>query len=390
MEDAERYAVQACEEKRSMAEAHFQLARIMLNRRNFSGAWQAASGAIARNPRYADRLPIDSEFLRNAAEINAACGQYAKDLRDRIEAAAQSAAATMHELARSQDTTNRMLNSRAMELLDEAGQGLSEAKARIEKMTGLARTLGPEAEKSLSIVQNALGGNSVLLLGAEQHAHRANNCASRALAASREACRTLQKIEELSKGLRAKPKIFIPDCLMFAWQCAGALISLFFVLCLIFTVGCLLILERKDDISKDIPYMIGATLLSLGMAVGSFWSMRHVGSKAGYLESIQSFDWHEANAPQTTAWKDATALGSDRAELPGVERGFPDGVDPDSLEGQVVSLLLAGQPLEAVQLYMQRTHCDSQAARKFVDAVALEHHIDQYALALARAQRAVN
>ena len=40
MELAENYAQQACKARRQMADAHFQLARIRLNRRNYSEAWQ--------------------------------------------------------------------------------------------------------------------------------------------------------------------------------------------------------------------------------------------------------------------------------------------------------------------------------------------------------------
>ena len=216
MELAENYAQHACKSDRDLAEAHFQLGRIRLNRRNYSEAWQAALQAMTLDHRYAARLPLDSEFQRNIAAINPAWKQYEKNLKSPLEATAQSAAVTMRKLAKSREETNLKKNSpHAFKLLDLAGNRLAEAMARFQKMTELVNTLSPEAEKSLKLLTDGLRGNSVFaLLEAEPHAQRAKDLATGALAASREAELTTKKVEELFQRLPRKPNVFLPEAVI--------------------------------------------------------------------------------------------------------------------------------------------------------------------------------
>jgi hypothetical protein len=309
MELAEKYAQQACdcEAKRPMAEPHFQLARIRLNRRNFHGAWHAALQAMTLDHRYAARLPLDSEFKRNAAEIKPAWRQYATDLKGRLESAAHSAGAALHELAKLREEINRMKDSRAFEFFELAGKGLDEAKSRFQKMTELVNTLSPEAERSLKLLTDGLRGKSVfMLLEAEPHAQKANDFATRALAAAREAELTIQKVEELSHGLPPQPKVFFPKAV-----CNGlGFVGLFPIVMVVVGVVHIARWAAGYHIEEGIGASIVATLLYLALAIGIYSSFRWVQSKADYEELIARFDWQAANTPQTTAATDGTILGA--------------------------------------------------------------------------------
>ena len=314
MELAETYAQQACESDRDMAEAHFQLARIRLNRCNYSEAWQAALQAIILDHRYAARLPLDSEFERNAEQINPAWRQYGEELQAPLEAAAQSAAATMHELAKSREQTNSLRNAPAFAHLDLPM--LAKAKERFQQMTELVNTLSSEAEKSLNLLADSLRENSVFaFLEVESEAQRANDLTTGALAAAREANLTIHKVEELSQGMPRRPKVFLPE------PVNNALVIVFFLTAFGFLFMVLVIAEWASGANIGntdglISATISVTLIFLALALGHYFFVDHwhwFVTKAHYKWLIEKFDWSTANAPQTTAETDGTISRANEA-----------------------------------------------------------------------------
>jgi hypothetical protein len=332
MELAEKYAQDAAATKHCPADTHFQLARIRLNRKNSDGAWQAALRAIAMDHHYAARLPLDSEFRRNARAISLAWREYAKELRAPLAAVVQRATATMNDVAKSREETNRRSNSRAVALLDQARHGLAGAKARFQEMIELANTLAAEAESSLKSLADGLRANSVFaFLEAEPHAQRANDLATGALAASREAQLTIQKVEELSRGLPPKPKVFVPEFvsaglgLVAFLAAAGALLNGADIIVRLFRGGRGLPGTETWDIREGIVWEI----VYLSLALGCGYPLFRFQTRAGYEARIDKFDWHAANAPQTTAQSDGTILRANEALRRSAEPDQADEIDRD-------------------------------------------------------------
>jgi ribosomal protein L7/L12 len=338
--------------------------------------------AITLDHRYAARLPFDSEFLRNAAGINPAWIQYAKDLWDSITAAKIMAIAAMQELSKSQEETNRMRNSHAFELLDFAGSGLAEAKARFQKMTELMNTLSPEAEKSLKVLKDKLQENSVFaLLEAEPEAQRANDLMTGALAASREAEFTLRKVEQLSHGL---PDSFpIPFSTIFSALKVNAVFLFFGVFWCLLMSGAIIggIFKAKDTgdpLGKIIGSIVAGLILVVPPLIWFVVSCRgfiRKGKEEAMKKGIESFDWSAANRPQTTAETNGTILRANQALRRSVKPDHPDEMDPDSLEGQLVSFLRNGEKIKAIALYRQETGCDLLTGKSYVESLAFEHDI---------------
>jgi len=315
MQDAETYARQGCQARHDLGDAHFQLARIMLNRRNYKEAWQAALQAIALDHRYAARVPIDSEFVRNAAQVNPLWRQYGKELRARVDAAVQNANAAMRELVQSREETDRLRNSRVFELMKSAGPGLAEAVARFQKMTELVNMVSPEAERSLKLATEGLQGNTVFaFLVAEVHAQRANDILFGALPASREAQLTIQKVDELSQQLAPTPKIFLPDAVTTGVGCVGAIVGLYAVVLIVMGVITIARWAFGSDLKNGIGEVMVGTVFGLLLLIGLigigyfFGWVFPISSKEEYRKVIEHFDWKAANSPQTTAASDAVIL----------------------------------------------------------------------------------
>ncbi len=180
---------------------------------------------------------------------------------------------------------------------------------------------------------------------------------------------TIQKVENLSQRLPPKPKVFLPEAVCIGFGIVGLFASVMVIVGIVYIARWVVGYHDKEGILASII----ATLFYLALALG-FWSCNGwVNSKASYKKLIERFDWHAANAPQTTAAADGTILGSDGANGRSVERDLPAGLDPDSLEGRIVSLLWSGDrigELEAIKLYRKETGCDLQTARDFLDALA--------------------
>jgi ribosomal protein L7/L12 len=376
MELAEGYAQQACEARSDMADAHFQLARIRLNKRDCDGAWQAALQAITLDHRYAARLPLDSEFRRNADGINPAWREYAKKLREPLAAAAQIAGAAMRELAKSREELNCLKNSRAFKLLAGECGGLDQARSRFREMKKLIDILSPEAVRSLALLSESLQGNSVFAwLEATPYAQRAKDVTAGALAASREAELTLRKVEQLSTGL-PDPSRFVPDAVRAALWENRRLILGGAVWCIVLTRAFVSLITQTHSVGGThnsailtVAIFVWILFVPVPVYVFAVYKIYPMAKKNALTHSIESFDWSAANAPQTTAAKDGVLYKADAAIKTTVGRAYPDRVDLAEVECRVIELMRRGQKVQAIKLYREQTGCDLVTGKNAVEAL---------------------
>ena len=194
-------------------------------------------------------------------------------------------------------------------------------------MTELVNTLSPEAEKSMKLLAESLRGNSVFaFLEAEPEAQRANDLATRALAASREAEFTLRKVEQLSHGLPDLQGLpdsfsFLPSAILSALSEKRGVLLCGAVWCFMLSAGCIGAISQTLHEGKKpwaiIP-MIVVWLIAVAVPICVFGSkvfhMSKEKSKENAMKKVLgSFNWSAANAPQTTATTDDTILRANEA-----------------------------------------------------------------------------